>query len=69
MSILYYIIVGILYGTHIYCRLGFVPEKTSQDMMRNNFYIIFGIFWFLVLPIELLFTLVKDIKNKIGKSI
>ena len=67
MTILYYIIIGILYGTHIYCRLGFVPEKTSQDMLRNNFYIIFGIFWFLVLPIELLITLIKDIKKRVAK--
>jgi len=67
MSVLYYIIVGILYGVHIYCRLGFVPEKTSQDVIRNNLYIILGIFWFLALPIELLVVLIKDIKKKAVK--
>lgn len=67
MSVLYYILVGLLYGIHIYCKFGFVPEKHSQDVVRNNLYIILGIFWFVALPVELLITLIKDIKKKATK--
>lgn len=64
MSIFYYMLIGFLYGIHVYCKLGFVPEKHSQDVVRNNLFIILGIFWFIALPVELLIVLIKDIKKK-----